>query len=217
MADVTSVASLMIDSVAAKTEKLILIGKHCIVAEVTINANISRSICAAVYLLEFCVVQKFFIFHNDFSFALCPCISLYDTDGKVATTVLKSFFISHLHGQVVQALVVLLLRDRAVFEEGFQGGHLPVVECPALFLRGQGLPRCVVRCVHRATVLPAGGIVPCRCAGFKSRHKIAGYSVEKRRKIRTQTAQIPVKVAGKSAQILHRDRVKSPEISLKAG
>ena len=72
MADVTSVASLMIDSVATKIEKLILIGKHCIVAEVTINANTSRSICAAVYLLEFFVVENFLIFHNDFSFALLP-------------------------------------------------------------------------------------------------------------------------------------------------
>ena len=36
----------------------------------------------------------------------------------------------------------------------FRGGHLPVVESPALFLRGQILPRRLVRCVHRATVLP---------------------------------------------------------------
>ena len=78
------------------------------------------------------------------------------------------FCVSHLFGQVVQAFVVLRLRDRAVFEEGFQGGHLPVVEGSALFLWGQGLPRCVVRRVHRATVLPAADIVPCRCTGFKS-------------------------------------------------
>ena len=63
-------------------------------------------------------------------------------------------FVSHLHGQVVQTLVVLRLRDRAVFEEGFQGGHLPVVESPALFLWGRSLPRRLVRCVHRATILP---------------------------------------------------------------
>ena len=30
--------------------------------------------------------------------------------------------VAHLHGQVVQALVVLGLRDRAVFMEGLQGG-----------------------------------------------------------------------------------------------
>lgn len=45
-------------------------------------------------------------------------------------------FVSHLHGQVVQTLVVLRLRDHAVFMEGLQGGHLPVVERPALFLWG---------------------------------------------------------------------------------
>ena len=44
--------------------------------------------------------------------------------------------VAHLLGQVVQTLVVLCLRDRAVFEEGFQGGHLPVVESPSLFLWG---------------------------------------------------------------------------------
>lgn len=44
--------------------------------------------------------------------------------------------VAHLLGQVMQTLVVLCLRDRAVFEEGFQGGHLPVVESPALFLWG---------------------------------------------------------------------------------
>ena len=60
-------------------------------------------------------------------------------------------FVSHLLGQVVQTLVVLRLRDRAVFMEGLQGGHLPVVESPALFLRGQSLPRRLVRCVHRAS------------------------------------------------------------------
>ena len=54
----------------------------------------------------------------------------------------------------MQALVVLGLRDCAVFMEGFQGGHLPVVESPALFLLGQSLPRRLVRCVHRATILP---------------------------------------------------------------
>ena len=41
----------------------------------------------------------------------------------------------------MQTLVVLRLRDHAVFMEGLQGGHLPVVESPALFLRGQSLPR----------------------------------------------------------------------------
>ena len=78
--------------------------------------------------------------------------------------------VSHLFGQVMQALVVLRMRNRAVFEEDFQGGHLPVVECPALFLRGQGL-RCIVRRVHRATVLPAAGIVPCCCAAFSAGSK----------------------------------------------
>ena len=43
---------------------------------------------------------------------------------------------AYLLGQIVQTLVVLCLRDRAVFEEGFQGGHLPVVESPAFFLWG---------------------------------------------------------------------------------
>ena len=87
--------------------------------------------------------------------------------------------VAHLHGQIVQALVVLGLRDRAVFMEGLQGGHLPVVESPALFLRGQSLPRRLVRCVHRATILPAG-IVPCCCVGFKYRFKVAGYLSERR-------------------------------------
>ena len=86
-------------------------------------------------------------------------------------------FVSHLLGQVVQTLVVLRLRDRTVFEEGFQGGHLPVVESPALFFRGQSLPRRLVRCVHRATILPATGIVPCRYAGFKCTFKVVGYTV----------------------------------------
>ena len=114
--------------------------------------------------------------------------------------------VSRLHGQVVQAFVVLLLTDRPVFEEGIKQRHLPGVQLPSLFLRGHGFPCCVVRRVHRATVLPAGGIVPCRCAGFKSRLKFARYYVEIRRKICTQTAQRPVKVAGKTMHsiILHK-------------
>ena len=63
---------------------------------------------------------------------------------------------SHHHSQAVLALVVLGLSDCAVFEEGSQGGHMPVVEGPALFLWGQGLPCCAVCRVHRATVLSAG-------------------------------------------------------------
>ena len=51
--------------------------------------------------------------------------------------------VPHLHGQVVQALVVLGLRDRPVFEEGIKRRHLPVVQLPALLLRGHGFPRCV--------------------------------------------------------------------------
>ena len=123
------------------------------------------------------------------------------------------FCVSHLHGQVVQTLVVLRLRDRAVFEDGFQSGHLPVVEGPALFLRGQGLPRCLVRRLHRATVLPAGGIVPCRCAGFKSGFKVRANSAQSRFKIGSKSLDIrlifldiPPKSAEHFAQIPHKDR-----------
>ena len=132
--------------------------------------------------------------------------------------------VSHLHGHVVQALVVLGLRDRAEFEEGFLGGHLPVVEGPALFLRGQGLPRCLARCVHRASVLPAAGIVPCRCAGFKSGFKVRANSAQSRcitgsksLDIRLIFLDIPVKSAEQFAQIPHKDRPKSLHFSVKVG
>ena len=113
-------------------------------------------------------------------------------------------FISHLFGQVVQALVMLLLRDRAVFEEGFQGGHLPVVEGPALFLRGHGLPLCLVRRVHRATVLPATGIVPCRCACFKSELKDHTDFVQRRSKAGDRRAEKSVKDARKHVKISYK-------------
>ena len=73
----------------------------------------------------------------------------------------------HLNGQVVQTLVVLFLLDRAVFEEGCQQCHLPVVKGPALFLWGQDFPCCLVRRVHRATVLTAFSIVSRGRVGFK--------------------------------------------------
>ena len=95
--------------------------------------------------------------------------------------------VPHLFGQVVQAIVVLLLRDCAMFEKGFQGGHLSVIEGPALFLRGQGLPRCIVRRVHRATVLPAA-IVPCSLAGFKSSRKYRADFYEDARKQATDSS-----------------------------
>ena len=132
--------------------------------------------------------------------------------------------ISHLLGQVVQALVVLGLRDCAVFEEDFQGGHLPVVEGPALFLWGQGLPRCLVRCVHRATILPAVGIVPCRCAGFKSGIKVRANSAQSRGitgskslDIRLIFLDIPPKSAEQFAQIPHKGRRNSLHFSGKVG
>ena len=55
------------------------------------------------------------------------------------TSLLFLFSVSHLFGQAVQALVVLRLRDRAVFKEGCQQRHLPVVEGFAFFLRALAL------------------------------------------------------------------------------
>ena len=104
----------------------------------------------------------------------------------------------HLNGQVVQTLVVLFLLDRAVFEEGCQQCHLPVVKDPALFLWGQVFPYCLVRRVHRATVLTAFSIVSHGRVGFK---------------IGLETIQIFYKCARSPATDTPRDRPKSVDIS----
>ena len=71
---------------------------------------------------------------------------------------------------------MLLLTDCPVFKEGIKQRHLPIVQLPALLLRGRGLPRCFVYRVHRATVLPAVAIVSCRRAGFKRGFKVPAIS-----------------------------------------
>ena len=160
-----------------------------------------------------------FLFLRRFPFILS--VLIYERNDKKTAI---SFGKVHLHDQVVRVLVALCLRDRTVFEEGFQGGHLPVVEGSALSLRGQGLPRYVVRRVHRAQfflpqLLYHAAVLVSR-AGSTSLPiltHIAGYSGERRRTIRTQTAQIPVKVAGKTLHFWFTVRQKTFQFSVQYG